>query len=64
LHPDVFGGARFIESELINYTLRMFKGDQECCGISTFGGSESTILSLYAYKIYALETKGIKNPEL
>jgi sphinganine-1-phosphate aldolase len=64
LHPDVFCSARFIESQLIKLGVELFNGGKdECCGVTTTGGSESIQMAMMAYRNrgYAL---GIKHPEM
>jgi sphinganine-1-phosphate aldolase len=63
LHPDIFCGSRFIESELIRISIEMYKGNEECCGISTYGGTESILLAMLAYRNFAA-SKGVTNYEI
>jgi sphinganine-1-phosphate aldolase len=63
LHPQIFCGSRFIESEIIRISLELFKGNDECCGITSYGGTESILLAILAYRNYG-ESKGITAPEV
>ncbi len=65
LHPDVFPSLRFIERNLINFTLKLFSADLENArGILTTGGTESIFLACKAYRDYAKKEKGVDNPEM
>lgn len=55
--------ARFIESSLIKLGIEFFNGDEEVCGITTYGGSDSIIHAILAYKNRAKKL-GITNPEM
>ncbi|KAK7082517.1 Sphingosine-1-phosphate lyase 1 [Halocaridina rubra] len=64
LHADVFPGVRKMEAEVVRMTCSIFHGDSKSCGCVTSGGTESIILACKAYREFAREVKGIKNPEL
>jgi sphinganine-1-phosphate aldolase len=40
-----------MEAEIIRWTLNLYKGDKDSCGIVTSGGTESIILSMLAYRV-------------
>ena len=61
LHPDIFPSLRYIEKWLIQKTLSLFKGNIDCRGSITSGGTESIFLACKAYRNYH---KSIKNPEI
>ena len=66
LHPKLFGAARHIESLLVKIGVDLFKGtntEDEICGVTSSGGSESIIFAILAYRNRAIE-KGITEPEL
>jgi sphinganine-1-phosphate aldolase len=44
-------------------TLDLFNGDQDTCGITTNGGTESIVLAILAYREEG-RRKGIKNPNI
>jgi sphinganine-1-phosphate aldolase len=65
LHPDVFPTLRFIERNLINFTLKLFNADLENGrGILTTGGTESIFLACKAYRDYAKKVKKVDTPEM
>ena len=63
LHPDLFSGARFVESELIKIGIELFNGKENACGITTSGGTESILLAMLAYRNRAYKND-ITHPEL
>lgn len=64
LHPDVFPAVRKMESEIVSMVLNMFNAPSTACGTSTSGGTESLLLACLSAKMYGLNKKGIKNPEI
>ena len=40
-----------MEAEIIRWTLNLYNGDNESCGVVTSGGTESILLAMLAYKI-------------
>lgn len=40
-----------MEAEIIRWTLDLYNGDKDTCGILTSGGTESIILAMLAYRI-------------
>ncbi|XP_074597380.1 sphingosine-1-phosphate lyase-like [Brevipalpus obovatus] len=64
LHADVYPGIRKMEAEVVRMTCSLFKGGPESCGCISTGGTESLILVVKAYRDYARNVKGIKNPEI
>lgn len=64
LHPDVFKATRKMEAELVTMTLKMFNGDEQCVGVVTFGGTESILLAILAYRNQAREERNILFPEI
>jgi sphinganine-1-phosphate aldolase len=64
LHVDHLAGIRQAEVELISMFSNLLKGGPDSCGTSTSGGTESILLAVLAYRQYALETKGITEPEI
>ena len=63
LHPDLYCGARFIESQLIKIGLELFNGKEDSCGMTTSGGTMSILSAMYAY-IHRARENGIKKPEI
>jgi sphinganine-1-phosphate aldolase len=39
-----------MEAEIIRWTLNLYHGDENSCGIITSGGTESIILAMLAYR--------------
>ena len=64
LHPDLFPEIRNMEIDIINMTIDMFKGDKNCCGNVTYGGTESILLACKTYRDWAFQKKGITNPNI
>ena len=69
LHSDLWPSASKYESEIISMTATMLgkttrKSHEEICGCVSSGGTESILLAMKAYRDRALQTKGIKKPEL
>jgi len=53
-----------MEAEIIRWTLDLYSGNNETCGIVTSGGTESIILAMLAYRERAKAEKGITNPNM
>jgi len=64
LHPDLFPGIRKMESEIVSMVVHMFNGDSQACGTLTSGGTESILMACKAYRDYALDKRGITEPEM
>lgn len=64
LHPDVFPDIRVMESEIINMVKRLFNGDENVCGNTTSGGTESILLACKTYRDWGKDNKFIQNPEI
>ena len=64
LHPDLFPEIRNMEIDIINMTIDMFKGDKNCCGNVTYGGTESILLACKTYRDWGFQKKGITNPNI
>jgi sphinganine-1-phosphate aldolase len=62
LHPDAFPGIRKMEAEIVRICCNLFNGGPESCGAVTSGGTESILLACKAYRDWAREVKGIRNP--
>ncbi|XP_076064939.1 sphingosine-1-phosphate lyase [Oratosquilla oratoria] len=64
LHADVFPGVRKMEAEVVRMCCTIYNGGPLSCGTMTSGGTESIIMAIKAYREYAKNVKGIKNPEI
>ena len=53
-----------MESEILRWTIDLYKGDKKACGIVTSGGTESIILSMLAYRVQAKEERGVTKPNI
>jgi sphinganine-1-phosphate aldolase len=51
LHIDEFLYVTQMEAEIIRWTLDLYNGDKDSCGIVTSGGTESILLAILSYKI-------------
>ena len=63
LHPDIYCGGRFIESQLIKIGLDLFHGKADSCGVTTSGGTFSILTAMYCYKKRG-ESLGIEHPNI
>ena len=63
LHPDIYTGARFIESQLIKLGLNLFNGKDDSCGLTTSGGTYSILTAVYSY-INRGKHMGITHPNI
>ena len=63
LHPDMFPKIRNMEIDVINMIKDLYKGDSECCGNITYGGTESLLLACLTYRDY-YKSKGYNNPNI
>jgi len=63
LHVDMFPFLRKMETEVVQMTVNVFNGDRDACGLTTSGGTESIILAVKMFETWALNTKGITDPE-
>ena len=64
LHPDLFPEIRNMEIDIINMTINMFDGDDNCCGNVTYGGTESILLACKTYRDWGYQKKGITKPNI
>lgn len=64
LHMDEFHYVTQMEAEIIRWTLDLYNGDKNACGISTSGGTESIILAMLAYKVQCQREKGVTKPNI
>jgi sphinganine-1-phosphate aldolase len=56
--------SRQLEREVVAMLLNLFKGNSDCTGFTTSGGSESLQLAVLAHKRHYLTLKGITAPEI
>ena len=63
LHLDVFPQVRKMEAEVIQWTVKLFNGGEDACGVMTSGGTDSIIMAMRAYREWGYE-RGIKYPEI
>lgn len=64
LHADIFQSTRQMEAEIVAMTLKLFKGNDEACGVLTSGGTESLSMAVKAYRDLARTERGVTDPEL
>lgn len=62
--PHMHLYTKQLENEIVAMKLSLFKGDSNCCGMTTTGGSESLEMAVLAYKKYFKKYKGITKPEI
>lgn len=53
-----------MEAEIIRWTLNLYNGNSEACGVVTSGGTESILLAMLAYKIQAEKERGVTSPNI
>jgi sphinganine-1-phosphate aldolase len=64
LQRDMYPSATKLEAEIVAMTRSMLHGDDRVCGVITFGGTESLINPMLAYRDRAREEKGIATPNV
>lgn len=64
LHIEEFLWLTQMEAEVIRWTLELYNGDKDTCGIFTSGGTESIILAMLAYRVQGYKEKGITKPNI
>ena len=64
LQRDMYPSATKLEAEIVAMTASMLHGDANTCGVVTFGGTESLINPMLAYRDRARKEKGITEPEV
>src|SRR5713226_7970131 len=72
LQRDMYPSATKLEAEIVAMTASMLHGEavsthhpgEEACGVVTFGGTESLINPMLAYRDWGRSTKGITEPEV
>jgi sphinganine-1-phosphate aldolase len=64
LQRDMYPSATKLESEIVAMTRSMLHGDERVCGVVTFGGTESLINPMLAYRDRARREKGIDAPQV
>ena len=53
-----------MEAEIVRWTLNLYKGDEETCGLCASGGTESIVLAMLAYREKGKAERGITKPNL
>ena len=71
LHSDLWPSISKYEAEIISMTAKMLGAsktggvsEEDICGSVSSGGTESILLAMKTYRDWALETKGITQPEM
>ncbi|HKW59936.1 MAG TPA: aspartate aminotransferase family protein [Candidatus Dormibacteraeota bacterium] len=64
LQRDMYPSATKLEAEIVAMTRSMLHGDERVCGVITFGGTESLINPMLAYRDRARKEKGITEPQV
>ena len=64
LQRDMYPSATKLEAEIVAMTASMLHGDAHVCGVVTFGGTESLINPMLAYRERGRAEKGITEPEV
>ncbi len=63
LQRDMYPSATKLEAEIVAMTRSMLHGDDRVAGVITFGGTESLIDPMLAYRDQARKERGITEPE-
>jgi len=64
LFIDEFIYVSRMEAEIIRWTLNLYNGDKDACGVVTSGGTESILLAVLAYREKAKHERGITKPNI
>jgi len=64
LFIDEFIYISRMEAEIIRWTLNLYHGDKNSCGIVTSGGTESILLAVLAYREQAKHERGVTKPNI
>jgi glutamate/tyrosine decarboxylase-like PLP-dependent enzyme len=64
LQRDMYPSATKLEAEIVAMTASMLHGDEQVCGVVTFGGTESLINPMLVYRDRARKEKGVTAPEV
>jgi sphinganine-1-phosphate aldolase len=64
LFIDEFIYVSRMEAEIIRWTLELYHGDKNACGIVTSGGTESILLCVLAYREQAKQERGVTEPNI
>lgn len=64
LHIDEFLYVTQMEAEIIRWTIDLYHGDKDACGIVTSGGTESILLAMLSYRVQGYKEKGITKPNV
>ena len=63
LHTSIYPSVRKMENECISIMLKLFKGDENTCGVFTGGGTESILMACKTYRDLGRKN-GISSPEI
>jgi sphinganine-1-phosphate aldolase len=63
LQRDMYPSATKLEAEIVAMTRSMLHGDDRVAGVVTFGGTESLIDPMLAYREHARKERGVTEPE-
>ena len=64
LHSSDFAYITHLEAEIVRWTLNLYKGDKDACGLCSSGGTESICLAMLAYRQQALHERGVTKPNI
>ena len=64
LHLEEFKYVTQMEAEIVRWTLNLYNGDENSCGLVTTGGTESIVLACLAYRDKYRAEKGITKPNI
>jgi sphinganine-1-phosphate aldolase len=64
LDPTVYPSLLRFENEIVSMAINHLRGDEQCVGNFTSGGTESCMLAVKAARDYARSERGIAEPEI
>ncbi len=63
LHVEQFPKVRQLEAEIVRMTINLYNGDNDACGLTTGGGTESLLMAVLAYREWGRRRK-ISRPNM
>lgn len=64
LHSDLFPNERQARAEIINFSKKLFHGDENTVGVVTSGGTESLLMTCLSARNRAFDLYNITTPEI
>ena len=61
---DEFMWITQMEAEIIRWTIELYNGDKDTCGVLSSGGTESILLAMLAYRVQGYKERGVTKPNI